>query len=123
MAGAERIVAIDVGKGGKGFRIGGFALFFAGIESNVFQDQDIACCERGDFGLRIGTDGIAGKRDRFTQQLGKTHGRRMEGELRFWTFAFWTPEVTHEDQFATAIDHRLDRGERHADASIVGDRA
>ena len=73
--------------------------------------------------MGLGADGIAGKGDRFTEQLGKTYGRRMESELRFWTFAFWASQVTHEDQFATAIDHRLDRRERHADASIVGDRA
>jgi hypothetical protein len=47
----------------------------------------------------------------------------MECELRFWTFPFRAPEVTHQDQLASAIDHRLDRGERHAYAPIVGDRA
>jgi hypothetical protein len=64
VAGAEGVVAVDVGHVGQRLREIGGALLLACIEPQVFQHQDVAVLQRGGFGAGIGTDRVGGERDR-----------------------------------------------------------
>ena len=69
VAGSERIVAVDVCERGQSVGVRRLTIFFAWVESDVLEHQDLACLQGGDFGLCVRSNGIACKGDRLSEQL------------------------------------------------------
>ena len=120
VAGAEGVVAVDVGHVGQRLGECGVALLLAGVEPQVLQHQDVARGQRRGFRAGVSADHVGGERNRFSQQLGQLVGRRLHAVLRVRS-VLGPSQVAHQDQPSAAVDHGADRRQRHANPPVVGD--
>ena len=119
---AERVGNVHVRHGGKLFGKFGVVLLLARIKARVLQQQHLARPERGGLGLGVGADGILGKLDRFSEQLGKADGDAAERQVGLGVgVLFGLAEMGADDQRGAVVEQVLDRGQSGADALVVGD--
>jgi len=121
VAGAERVVDVNVGEGGEFRGEFGVALLFARLETEVFENDDVAVGQRGDFRFRVGADGVGREVDfRVRKEFAETNRRRFQRVFGV-RFVLRTAEVAHQNDLTAAFEDGFDRRERHTDAAIVGD--
>ena len=91
------------------------------MESQVFEQDDLAARRIVDGFFYACADTIADKCDRLSEQLFQLRDDRLQAIL-WCLFPVWSPEVRHQDDgFGTVIYGILDGRESSDDALIVGD--
>ena len=122
MTGSKRVIAIDVGRVGQCFSECFVSGFFGRIETQVFQDNDTAVFQRGNFGFGIVADRVSCERNIALNKRIEMLGGRFQAEFWF-RFAFGTPEMAHQDQLAAPTDDTFNGRHRHANSDVVRDLA
>ena len=90
------------------------------MEADVFEEQDVAIGESFAFGFGVGADTIGGEGDRSCQKLCEL--LRRQAQAIFWVGSALRPaEMRSKDQARAAFDGQTQRGQRFADARVVGD--
>ena len=120
---AERVVDVDVGERGQLLAEGGVVLLLALVEAQVLEQQHVAVAQRGRLGLGILAHRVAREHDRLAEKLGKAQRGRAQAERLLVTGARRTSQVAHQDDARAVADELLDRGQRGADARVIGDDA
>ena len=121
VGGAERVVDVDLPEPGQPGGEAPVVGFFAGVEPQVLQHQDLARAEpRG--GRRRGRPDAVGRGPhRRVEQGGEPLRHRPDTQSRLRR-AGRTTQVAHQHQpRPVLIQHRPDRRQRGADARVVGD--
>ena len=100
----------------------GVALLLSRVEAQVLQHQHVARPQRGRLGRahRRPPCRVA-KATSLPSSSPSLLGRGLQAELRHRRLTLRASQVAHQDQLAAAVEHRLDRGQRHANSAIVGD--
>ena len=122
MCGAERIVDKNIAESRERFRESGVVRFFPRKKSCVLEKKNLVFRERAgcvDRFLRVGgLDEV----DLFSDQLLETRGDRAQRVFRLG-FPFRAPEVRHHNRPRSTIEKKSKRGQRGANAGVVGDLA
>ena len=113
----ERVVHVGVEALGEltGERV--IVLFLLGMEPDVLEEDDVARRQRAHRLLHAGPDRIGQERHGASQQLAEPlrHRRERQG----WIAPLWPPQVRHETDRRAALEQRMDRRQRRADACVV----
>ena len=123
MSGAEGIVDKDVGQRAEVFGKRRVIVGLFRTVTGVFQKDNVAVFHGFHSRFGVGADDVVifGKRDRLTEELGKTFGNRRKRELRF-RFAFRFAEMRAKNDFAAVGNQFLDGGKsRHKTVFIRND--
>ena len=119
----ERIIHVHVRERRQLFRKSAVVLFFLRVEPEVLEQHHLAAPRRPiDRRARGVTDAVLGKLDRTAEKLGEPGGDRLQGVLGIG-FAFRPPEMRRQDDRGALVECVIDRRQRRADASVVGNRA
>ena len=137
MGGAEGVVHVDVAQtrergpefshfGGIGLLAGAvlelhFALFFD-VETEVFEEQDLARLEGLGGGFGLGAHAGGDELHRLAEELLELGGDGAEGEL-LDDLAVRTAEVGHQHQGGAAFEQELDRRQGRGDTLGIRDGA
>src|ERR1700676_4596114 len=123
MRGAESVANEEtVAERGELFRESFVVLLFFGMEANVFEQQNFAVAKRFALGFGDRAGAIRGKANGFANERFELFRDREKRKLGVGT-ALGAPEVRSKDQAAAFLNGEAKRGERFADASVVGDYA
>ena len=123
VGGAEGVVAVHVAQVREGFNVSVVvALLLAGVEAHVLEHQHLPGFQGPGLGLRVGPGGVAGELHVPAEQLTQLVGGGLQAELVI-AFALGAPQVAHHDHRPAAVEHVLDRRERHRHPPVVGDLA
>ena len=95
---------------------------FAGVETDVLQQQDVAVGQALGAGERIGAHHISGQLDVAAQLLPQRLRDGCERELRIGA-VLGSSEMGGHDDLGTRVRQRLERGHRRDDPARVGDVA
>ena len=77
MAGAERVVDVNIGERGQLLGEFGVAFLFTRLEPEVFENDHFTVLLSGDFRFGIVADGVGGKHYLVRDQFGKAVGGRL----------------------------------------------
>src|SRR5713101_3135464 len=102
------------------FRKGLVVLFLLGMEADVFEQEDIAVGECFALRLRNGPDTVRGKSNRPADEFLELLGYLHERVFRIWA-ALGAAQMRSEHQSAALLNREAERGERFANAGVVGD--
>ena len=121
MARAEGVVAINVGQSREGLGELGVAFLLARVEPQILEHEQPARRQSAALARASSPTVSAAK----ATDRPNSSARRSAAGLRLYFGSAPTPfgpaEVADQNQFAFAIEHRFDGGQRHADPQIVGD--
>src|SRR6267143_1693268 len=104
------------------FRKGLVVLFLLGMEADVFEQEDIAVGECFALRLRNGPDTVRGKPNRPADEFLELLGYLHERVFRIWA-ALGAAQMRSEHQSAALLNREAERGDRFANAGVVGDHA
>ena len=115
MHGAERVVHVRVGELGQPARERRVVRFFGRIEPEVLQQDHLV-------GGELARRRLRQARDRSFEELGETRARRCQAQI-VAHLTLRAAEVRREHQRGAALEQLAERGQRGADARVVGDDA
>ena len=92
------------------------------VETDVLEEDDLAVPQRADLGVRVGADGVGGKRNVCAEKLRKARGHGREGELGL-DLALGPAKVGRDDDARAGVEEPLKGGKGGANAAVVGDVA
>ena len=108
---SERVVDIDLSHRSELFRKLGIVLFLFLVETDVFDEENVALFESGRLRFRVFSDDILRKLDFFAEKFGKF---RRNGSKRIFhvELALRSAQVRAKDNFRIVRDEVFDRGKR-----------
>jgi len=115
---AERVVDVDLGEGGELAAERRVVPLFAGVKSQVLEDEDTARLQGGDGLFRLGAYAVGREGDGSAEarlQHARHRGQRVLRILRALRLA----EVRREDEAGAALPGEVEGGERLDDARVV----
>ena len=118
---AECVVDEQVGEPGELTREVGIVLRLTRLPARVLEDQHLTGLEPAHAAPHLGADDVGSLVHGATEQLAEALARRSQG--RGGVAALRPVEVGGENESRTALTQKLDRGNRGADARVVGDPA
>ena len=95
---------------------------FAGVEADVFQQQDVPVGQTFGAGPRITADDVVGQLHVLAQLLTQCRGDRRQRQFQVG-FAFGASQMGGHHDLRAGIGERLDRGHRRGDTAGIGDDA
>jgi hypothetical protein len=102
-----------------------FGVVLAGlprVETQVLEQHDVAVVERADGRRRRGADGLVDELDGRAEQLRHAHRHRLQ-RVAGLGLALRAAQVADDHDLRPRIAKLADRGERGADAAVIGDNA
>ncbi len=120
MRGAERVVDVELRKGGQRLGELGIVLFLFLVEADVLQQHDVAGLHLRDALLGILADDVLGQHDRLAQLFGQAGGDGGQGVLHI-ELALGAAQVRGQDDGRIVIQQVLDGGQSRHDAGLVRD--
>ena len=122
MRNAEAVIHIQIGQGGQFFCEIQVVLFFFRMETQVFQEQDLARFQLGRRRFRFRADTVCRERDRLSQQFFQMPGHGGQGIFRIH-LPFRASEMRHQNDSGAVPDQILDRRQGRSHAVVVRNAA
>jgi hypothetical protein len=122
MRGAERVVDIEIAKGGELLGEHRVIFRFAPVEAHILEHHDIAVPHGRDSRLDRRADAVIQMTNRALQQLTQALGQRP-GPVRLVDLAVRTAQVRHQDDPGVPLDQVRDGRKRRADPRVIDDPA
>ena len=120
MGRAKGVVDVDLSQGGQFAAEIRVVLGLAGMEAQVFKQQDIAGLESLGHGLDLGTDTVRGELDLASQEFGQAFGHGLQGKFGSRS-ALGTAQMGTDHQGCAPVQGHLQGREALPDAVVVGD--
>ena len=120
VGGTERVIDVHIGEGCQGLGESVVILLFFRMETEIFQEHDVAGLHLGDETFDCRPDAIRGKNQNFAEQPLETFCDGGQTQLRIES-ALWPAEVGAEDDLCSLINGTIDGGKRGSNSGVVGD--
>ena len=120
VGGREGVVHVHVAKCRELFSESLVVFLLAGMESHVFQEEDVARLHRGHGLFRRLPDAVGNERNFLPEEGGEAFCRGGEAHLRD-RFSLGPPQVGQKDRLRSPLPGEPDRGQDGLDPGVVGD--